>query len=136
PSLPGRWHPAAWLRRVGCDLAATASWPNAPRDAYIVGLKELPEDGSRLPHTHIMFAHCFKQQAGWRDVLRRFADADGTLLDLELLTDEKGARARHPGQRSPLARRAGRRVAAFGYHAGFAGCAVGIDVWCHQQQHG
>lgn len=27
----------------------------------------------------------------------------------------------------------GRRVAAFGYMAGFAGAAVGIDVWCHQK---
>lgn len=27
----------------------------------------------------------------------------------------------------------GRRVAAFGYMAGFTGSAVGIDVWCHQK---
>lgn len=27
----------------------------------------------------------------------------------------------------------GRRVAAFGYMAGFAGSAVGIDMWCHQK---
>lgn len=27
----------------------------------------------------------------------------------------------------------GRRVAAFGYHAGFAGAAIGLDVWCQQQ---
>jgi hypothetical protein len=27
----------------------------------------------------------------------------------------------------------GRRVAAFGYMAGFAGSAVAIDVWCHQK---
>jgi saccharopine dehydrogenase (NAD+, L-lysine-forming) len=24
-------------------------------------------------------------------------------------------------------------VAAFGYHAGFAGAALGLDVWSHQQ---
>lgn len=30
----------------------------------------------------------------------------------------------------------GRRVAAFGYMAGFAGSAVGIDVWCHQKTKG
>lgn len=29
--------------------------------------------------------------------------------------------------------RTGRRVAAFGYMAGFAGSAVAIDVWCHQK---
>jgi saccharopine dehydrogenase (NAD+, L-lysine-forming) len=41
-------------------------------------------------------------------VLQRFAKGNGTLYDLEFLTDEKG-----------------RRVAAFGYHAGFAGAAAG-----------
>ncbi|CAG8655526.1 11502_t:CDS:2 [Racocetra fulgida] len=29
----------------------------------------------------------------------------------------------------------GRRVAAFGYHAGFAGTALGFDVWAQQQIH-
>lgn len=29
----------------------------------------------------------------------------------------------------------GRRVAAFGYHAGFAGAALGIDVWSQQILH-
>ena len=90
------------------------SWRSAPLDAYIIGLKELPEnDDSPLPHTHIMFAHCFKQQEGWKDVIGRFIKGKGTLLDLEFLMVN------------------GRRVAAFGYYAGFAGSAVGIDVWIH-----
>lgn len=29
----------------------------------------------------------------------------------------------------------GRRVAAFGYHAGFAGAAIGLDVWAQQILH-
>jgi saccharopine dehydrogenase (NAD+, L-lysine forming) len=96
------------------------SWRNAPSDAYIIGLKELPEnDTSPLPHNHIMFAHCFKQQEGWKDVLSRFHRGNGTLLDLEFLQDDNG-----------------RRVAAFGYHAGYAGSAVGIDLWCHRQVSG
>lgn len=67
------------------------SWRDAPSDAIIIGLKELPEnDDTPLPHTHIMFAHCYKQQAGWKDVLGRFKRGNGTLLDLEFLTDEKG----------------------------------------------
>ena len=93
------------------------SWKQAPHEAYIVGLKELPEnDSSPLEHVHIFFAHCYKHQAGWKDILSRFAVGKGTLLDLEFLTDEKG-----------------RRVAAFGYHAGFAGTAVGLETWCHQR---
>ncbi|KAJ3106133.1 Saccharopine dehydrogenase [Phlyctochytrium planicorne] len=106
--------------KIGALLVEAGSWKTAPADAYIVGLKELPEgDSSPLPHTHIMFAHCFKRQEGWRDVLGRFDRGNGTLLDLEFLQDEKG-----------------RRVAAFGYYAGYAGAAMGVDLWCHQQLHG
>ncbi|ORZ18183.1 hypothetical protein BCR42DRAFT_413307 [Absidia repens] len=104
--------------KVGCPLVDTLSWKTeAPADAYIVGLKELPEnDDSPLHHTHIFFAHCFKNQGGWKELLHRFDVGKGTILDLEFLNDDKG-----------------RRVAAFGYMAGFAGSAVAIDVWCHQQ---
>ncbi|KAI9344274.1 hypothetical protein BDR26DRAFT_835716 [Obelidium mucronatum] len=101
---------------TGVTLVPHGSWRTAPADAYILGLKELPEnDESPLPHQHIMFAHCYKQQAGWKDVLNRFDSGKGTLLDLEFLVDERG-----------------RRVAAFGYHAGYAGSAVGLDLWCHK----
>jgi saccharopine dehydrogenase (NAD+, L-lysine-forming) len=37
-----------------------------------------------------MFAHCFKGQAGWKDVLGRFDHGQGTLLDLEFLNDDRG----------------------------------------------
>jgi saccharopine dehydrogenase (NAD+, L-lysine-forming) len=80
-------------------------------------LKELPEnDDSPLHHTHIFFAHCFKEQGGWKEILHRFDQGNGTILDLEFLNDASG-----------------RRVAAFGYMAGFTGSAVAIDVWCHQR---
>lgn len=94
------------------------SWKTeAPADAYIVGLKELPEnDDSPLHHTHIFFAHCFKNQGGWKELLHRFDSGKGTILDLEFLNDKQG-----------------RRVAAFGFMAGFAGAAVSLDVWCHQK---
>ena len=44
--------------------------------------------------------------------LRRFRDGGGTLYDLEYLTDENG-----------------RRMAAFGYWAGYAGAAVSLKAW-------
>jgi saccharopine dehydrogenase (NAD+, L-lysine-forming) len=97
---------------VGCKLVEHNSWPSAPLSSPIIGLKELPpNDTSPLPHTHIMFAHCYKQQGGWVDVISRWeaGQPTGMLYDLEFLQDEKG-----------------RRVAAFGYHAGFAGAAVGL----------
>lgn len=104
-------------KRVGCKIVPAGSWRNAPKDHYILGLKELPEnDDSPLVHQHIMFAHCFKEQDGWKDVLGRFHRGNGTLLDLEFLKNETG-----------------RRVAAFGYFAGFSGAAVGIYTWCLQQ---
>ena len=52
-------------------------------------------------------------------MLSRFPDGGGTLYDLEFLTDDTG-----------------RRVAAFGYHAGYAGAAVAIMVWHWQLEHG
>ncbi|ORX65977.1 Formate/glycerate dehydrogenase catalytic domain-like protein [Linderina pennispora] len=104
---------------VGCRLVPGDSWRTAPSDAIITGLKELPEnDLTPLPHTHIMFAHCYKRQGGWKDVLSRFSNGKGLLYDLEFLQDASG-----------------RRVAAFGFYAGFTGSAVGIDAWCHQQLH-
>jgi saccharopine dehydrogenase (NAD+, L-lysine-forming) len=103
---------------IGCKLVEKGSWRKAPADALIFGLKELPEnDQTPLTHTHIMFAHCYKQQDGWEQVLGRFVNGNGLLYDLEFLMVNN------------------RRVAAYGYYAGFAGCAVGLDVWCHQILH-
>lgn len=68
-----------------------------------------------MTHTHVQFAHCYKDQGGWKDVLGRFPRGRGTLLDLEFLADEQG-----------------RRVAAFGYHAGFAGAALAVKAWAAQ----
>ncbi|KAG9303945.1 hypothetical protein G9A89_005855 [Geosiphon pyriformis] len=108
-----------FLYRAGCVIVPSETWKTAPSDAYIVGLKELPEnDDSPLTHTHIFFAHCYKNQAGWENILRRFIRGNGILLDLEFLNDKKG-----------------RRVAAFGYQAGFAGAAIGLDVWTQQKLH-
>lgn len=105
--------------KAGFELKPFGSWRTAPSDAYIVGLKELPEgEDGPLSHTHIFFAHCFKNQGGWTDILGRFDAGNGTILDLEFLNDAQG-----------------RRVAAFGYHAGFAGAAIGVDDWCHQKLH-
>lgn len=102
---------------AGCEIAAENSWPSAPADAIIFGLKELPEDGTPLPHRHIMFGHAFKGQHSGKALLDRFAAGGGTLYDLEYLVDE-----------------AGRRVAAFGYWAGYAGAAVTLKSWCAQQR--
>ena len=92
----------------GCSVAAAGSWVDAPDDALVVGIKELPEEPAELRHTHIYFAHAFKGQAGAAEVLERFRRGGGDLLDVEYLTVE------------------GRRVVAFGHWAGYMGAALGV----------
>ncbi|MEM7393546.1 MAG: saccharopine dehydrogenase, partial [Verrucomicrobiota bacterium] len=99
---------------AGCTLT-DISWEDAPDDAFILGLKELPTSSEPLRHRHIYFAHAFKGQAGWKELLSRFQRGGGTLYDLEYLEDETG-----------------RRVAAFGTWAGFAGAAVAAMAWGHR----
>lgn len=102
---------------AGCEIAEENLWPKAPADAIIFGLKELPEDGTPLTHRHIMFGHAYKGQPAGRVLLQRFKAGGGTLYDLEYLVNETG-----------------RRVAAFGYWAGFAGAAVSLKCWAAQQR--
>jgi len=109
--------PIDGYRAAGCDIVAENLWPRAPADAIIFGLKELPEDGSPLTHRHIMFGHAFKGQPAGQVLLQRFKAGGGTLYDLEYLVGEDG-----------------RRVAAFGYWAGYAGAAVSLQCWAAQQR--
>lgn len=111
--------PIDGYRATGCAIAAENSWPDAPRDAIIFGLKELPDDGTPLPHRHILFGHAYKGQPDGQTLLRRFKAGGGTLYDIEYLVDESG-----------------RRVAAFGYWAGYAGAAVALKCWAAQQRGG
>ena len=106
-------------RAAGCAIAAENNWPEAPADAIIFGLKELPDDGTALTHRHIMFGHAFKGHPAGQVLLRRFREGGGTLYDLEYLVDADG-----------------RRVAAFGYWAGYAGAAVALKCWAAQQSGG
>lgn len=108
--------PIADYAAAGCEIAPEFSWVAAPEDAIIFGLKELPEDGTQLRHRHIMFGHAYKGQPSGKILLDRFKVGGGALLDLEYLTDDEG-----------------RRVAAFGYWAGYAGAAVALMCWLAQK---
>ncbi len=114
---PTRCIPTQAYADVGTNVAPFASWPNAPSDAVIFGLKELPDDGTPLPHRHILFGHAYKGQPSGQKLLKRFVAGGGTLIDLEYLVDDSG-----------------RRVAAFGYWAGYAGAAVALKCWAAQQR--
>ncbi|MGO4917256.1 saccharopine dehydrogenase [Pseudogemmobacter sp. W21_MBD1_M6] len=110
--------PLQGYRNAGCEIAPENTWPDAPADAIIFGLKELPEDGTPLPHRHILFGHAYKGQPAGQRLLARFKAGGGTMYDLEYLVNTDG-----------------RRVAAFGYWAGFAGAAVSMKCWAAQQRH-
>jgi saccharopine dehydrogenase (NAD+, L-lysine-forming) len=92
-----------------CTVAQAGSWVDAPDDAVILAIKELPPEPTQLRHRHVMFGHAFKGQDDAAELLQRFADGGGTLLDVEYLVDD-----------------AGRRLAAFGYWAGFVGAALSL----------
>jgi saccharopine dehydrogenase (NAD+, L-lysine-forming) len=94
---------------AGASVAGEGTWIDAPHDAYVLGIKELPDEPALLRHRHIYFAHSFKGQEDSRRTLERFRRGGGRLLDIEYLTDKDG-----------------RRVVAFGYWAGYVGAALGV----------
>lgn len=102
--------------KVGCEIVKTGSWITAPTDAFILGLKDLPNDTFPLNHRHIYFAHSFKGQAGARDLLKRFIIGGGKLYDIEYLVDKKK-----------------KRVAAFGHWAGFTGAGLALKLWAYKK---
>lgn len=94
---------------AGAAVVDEGTWVDAPDDAYVLGIKELPDAPDSLHHRHIYFAHSFKGQEDARPTLERFARGGGRLFDIEYLTGEDG-----------------RRVVAFGYWAGYVGAALGV----------
>lgn len=113
---PSRVIPTAEYAAAGAAIAPPGRWVDAPRDAIIFGLKELPDNGTPLSHRHIMFGHAYKGQPAGQRLLARFKAGGGTLYDLEYLETPEG-----------------RRVAAFGYWAGYAGAAVSLLAYAAQQ---
>ncbi|MGW0474746.1 saccharopine dehydrogenase [Streptomyces coeruleorubidus] len=106
---PQRVFPTEEYKAAGCRVAPAGSWVSAPRDAVVLGLKELPDDPAGLTHRHIFFGHAYKGQPGAAGLLRRFAAGGGALFDLEYLVDDTG-----------------RRLAAFGFWAGYLGAALAV----------
>lgn len=107
---PQRVFPIAAYAAAGAVVTPPGSWvESAPDDAWVLGVKELPDAPETLRHRHIYFAHAFKGQEGADTVLARFERGSRGLLDLEYLTDTHG-----------------RRVVAFGHWAGYVGAALGV----------
>ncbi|UCE26043.1 MAG: hypothetical protein JSW52_06660 [Candidatus Coatesbacteria bacterium] len=70
----------------------------------VFAVKELPVDFIQPGQTYMFFAHVIKGQAYNMPMLRRLLDYGCTVIDYELVTDDKG-----------------RRIIFFGRHAGLAG---------------
>lgn len=100
--------PTEEYTQLGCKKAEAGSWKDSPKETLIVGLKALPKTLPPLIHTHVYFAHAFKQQEGWKDLLGKFESDGGKIVDLEYMVNDQG-----------------RRVAAFGHWAGYVGAALG-----------
>ncbi|MFE3738511.1 saccharopine dehydrogenase [Streptomyces sp. NPDC059134] len=106
---PQRAFPLTEYVDAGCAVAEPGSWTEAPEGEFIVGLKELPDEPTTLTARHIYFGHAYKGQRDAGALLRRFTEGGGSLYDLEYLTDATG-----------------RRLAAFGYWAGYIGAALAV----------
>ncbi|MFF7457929.1 saccharopine dehydrogenase [Kitasatospora sp. NPDC008115] len=106
---PQRVFPVEEYADAGCQVVAAETWPGAPPETVVLGLKEPAATAVALAHHHVFFGHAYKGQQGGPALLRRFAEGGGTLLDLEYLTDAQG-----------------RRVAAFGFWAGYLGAALAV----------
>src|SRR3954452_19352660 len=106
---PQRIFPVEEYAAVGASVAGEGAWTGAPQDAYVLGIKEPPEEPASMRPRHIYFAHTFKGQEDARRTLERFRRGGGRLLDFEYLTGEDG-----------------QRVVAFGYWAGYVGAALGV----------
>jgi hypothetical protein len=101
--------PTSAYTDIGCISTPDGSWQtDAPTEAIIIGLKALPNNPKTYKHTHIYFAHAYKEQDGWSELLGNFKRDGGKVIDLEYMVNEQG-----------------RRVNAFGYWAGYVGAALG-----------
>lgn len=106
-----RIFPTEDYKNVGCKIVSEHSWTtDATKDHYILGLKEILNEDFPLHLNHIYFAHIYKGQDGANDILNRYKKDGGTLFDLEFLTNSDG-----------------RRIAAFGYWAGYIGAALAVE---------
>ncbi|MCP5382788.1 MAG: saccharopine dehydrogenase [Kordiimonadaceae bacterium] len=104
---------------VGCRMVEAGGWMSPPADALILGLKELPDEPAVIKNPHILFAHAYKNQTGWKEMLTRFVKGGADLLDIEYMTRENGT-----------------RYVAFGYRAGYMGAALSLLHWFSTQSGG
>ncbi|MFA5581000.1 MAG: saccharopine dehydrogenase [Paracoccaceae bacterium] len=102
-----RIFPDAAYADAGCAIVPNGSWPDAPAEAIILGLDELPEADIPLRHRHI-----FAVPAGTGDSFAaRAAAGGGTIHDLNRMRAD---------------------LPALDYWTGFTGAAITLRGWAMQ----
>ena len=101
---------------AGCKMVDAGGWMQDMDNTLILGLKELPDEPAVISNPHILFAHAYKEQSGWKETLTRFVKGNADLLDIEYMVRENGV-----------------RYVAFGYRAGYMGAALSLLHWFSTQ---
>lgn len=97
-------------KKAGATIVEPNYWLTSPH-AYVIGLKELPF--SALPlQTHMHFSHCFNQQQGYLDVLKKLEKC--TFIDYETMALQ------------------GKRVISFCKQSGKIGCYLALMTYYNQ----
>lgn len=103
---------------VGCELVNSQTWMYAnPEKTMILGLKPCNPIPEKFIHTHIFFAHAYKNQPNSKELLSAFLYGKGLLYDLEYLLDQNQ-----------------KRIASFNFYAGYCAAALSLMKWfdfCH-----
>jgi saccharopine dehydrogenase (NAD+, L-lysine forming) len=50
-----------------------------PNDAIVLGIKELPDTGIPISHTHLYYADAYKKTIGKQKLLKIFKEGNGIL---------------------------------------------------------
>jgi len=120
--------PDSEYEKAGCTIVEAGSWYyDSPPDAHVLGIKYVEKEERFNPkfalmHNLIYFAH------GWN------CDEEGARIISRL--EERGMHSHHPAtfhDLEDLVDDEGKRVAAFGYYAGYAGALLSVRVWCQKE---
>lgn len=84
---------------------------------FLLGIKEVPKDQLLPGKKYFFFSHTYKKQPYNQALLQKIIDDKVTLLDYELLTNEKG-----------------QRVIAFGYFAGMVGAHNALYTYAQRSK--